>query len=218
MKRIILSAVLLLVGQTIFAQTGLDKGSISFNLGYDAGAHLTLYDSEVDGNSVQETDTSGAVTSLVRFNAQYNVVHWFSVGLDVRGGSYLEDPENMEADGNTVNLFALSARFYPVNKPKFNWFIGTSIGRSNLEINRKTTIIVPLTFQYKFSSGHFGLETGFNWYFVKSFGVHFNLGYMGQQYVMNEYRFNNEVQDLGDMKNTLQTSGVNVGLGVSFYF
>lgn len=41
---------------------------------------------------------------------------------------------------------------------------------------------------------------------------------MGQHYLLNEYRFNNEVQNLGDAKNTLQTSGVNVGLGVSIYF
>lgn len=87
--------MLLLVGQTILAQAVLDKGSFYFNLGYDAWAHLTLFDSEVDGNSIQETDIGGAVTSLVRFNDQYDVVRWFSVGLYISGGSYLEDPENM---------------------------------------------------------------------------------------------------------------------------
>jgi hypothetical protein len=216
MKKIAVTFVLFIACNFISAQA-LDKGSFSFNLGVDAGVHGTEYTSYFNDNLAAGPDTSAAGTTLVRLNAQYSFVKWFSAGLDFRAGNYLEDPDNMEADGNSVSLFAISARFYPVNRDKFNWFLGTSFGRSRLEINRKMNVLsIPL--KYNFSSGHFGLETGINWYIIKKFGINFNLGYMRQNYAMNEFRINGNEQDLSNFENSLKTLGVNVGLGFSFHF
>jgi hypothetical protein len=194
-----------------------NQGAFSFTLGYDAGIHGVTYTSEYNSTIVDQ-DTSGSATRMAHLTASYNIFKFMSIGLDLRSGSYLEDPENATANGNKVSMSALNLRFYPVNKDKFAWYIGPTFGFSRLEINRIYTFIVSIPAQYRFKSGHFGLETGFNWYFVKNFGMNFALGYSSQNFNMYYYRLNGEEQDLSNYENTLKTAGVHMNIGLSYHF
>jgi hypothetical protein len=141
-----------------------------------------------------------------------------SAGIDYKGGRYIESDSTVSANGNKVSIASLSLRFYPVNKDRFVWYAGPTFGLSSLEINRIYTILVAIPAQYKFKSSHLGLETGFNWYFTKNVGLNFALGYSGQNYLMTEYYFNGDKQDLSNTKYTLTTKGLHVNLGLALTF
>jgi hypothetical protein len=216
MKKLLCSIVVIISSSLVFGQAQ-DKGEFSFNVNYDGGLHYVEWESVYNGTTT-DRDTSGAGTRMLRINAQYNIFKFLSAGLDLRTGSYRENPqENITANGNKVNMWAVSLRLYPVNRDKFVWYFGTTIGGSRLEINRIYTLF-SIPAQYKFKSPHFGLETGFNWYFAKNFGMNFGLGYSSQNYAMTEYYLNGDKQDLTNWKNNLLTKGIHTNIGLAFHF
>lgn len=184
----------------------------------DVGAHATSSELRYKGNVV-DTDTSGAATTLFRFNVHYNIIKWFSIGLDFRSGKYIEDAADASNAGNKIGVISLGLRFYPLNRKKFVLYTGPTFGRTPLTINKKIDVgvgIIP--YRYELSGSHFGWEAGFNWYFVKRFGMNFGMGYVGHKYNLNAMYVNGKKQDLTDFKLTMNTKGVQFNLGLVFYF
>lgn len=206
----------LLVGHASMAQ-GHSAGTISFQLGFDAGIHGTVYEAKYNGTTVDQ-DTSGAGTTLFQFNAQYNILKWLSAGFSFHGGSYIEDPDNAEADGNKISTFAFDLRFYPVNKDKFTWYLGFNYGAAKLEINRRYTIITTFPVQYRFKGPDMRILTGFNFYFSKNVGLNLGLAYSTHNFKMTEYTVNNNPFDLTNYDNHLITRGAHISLGLSLRF
>jgi len=217
MKRILLALGILFSTIHCFSQAQ-DKGVISIDLGADLGAHLNQWDSKYKGTTVGETDSSGAATTLFRLDAHYNILSFVSAGLHFRTGKYIEDEDNTEAAGNKVNMAGIGIRLYPVNNDKFVWYIGTTLGSSKLEINRKYTFIVDINSNYKLKSSHVGFESGFNWFFAKNFGMNLGLGYSGQKFLLTDYSVNGDPQDLTDWEHILTTKGFHFNIGVAAYF
>lgn len=191
------------------------KNTLSFNLGFDAGIHGTVSEYYYNSTLIDQ-DTSAAGTKMLRFDAQYNILKFLSLGLNYRGGSYIEDPDNASAAGNKVNMLALGLRLYPVNKDKFALYFGLNFGTSNLEINRIYTFFVSTKHRYVWKSPHFSADMGFNWYFAKNFGMNFSLGYSGQNFDLQEYYIDGTQQDLSNQKHTFLTKGVHVNIGLAF--
>ena len=192
-----------------------------FNLsfGYDGGVHGVRYDSKFDDGITSyenESDTTGAGTSMFRFDGHFNILKSLSIGFQYRGGQYIEDENNTQAAGNKINVVGLSARFYAINKEKFAMYIGGSLGISNLTINRQLTFIVAIPYVYEFSGSHYGLELGFNWYFSNNFGMNFGLGYAGHKYKMTDFSINGTAGDLTNFENILLTKGATLNLGATF--
>lgn len=212
-KLLLFSFLCVLFVSTANAQSH-QKGTLSFQLGFDAGAHGVKYESKYDGVVIDD-DTSGAATTMLYFSTHYNFAKWFSAGFNLSRGSYLEDPDNAEADGNTLGIFAFDFRFYPINKENFNWFAGLELGASNLEINRKYIFIIPFNTSYTYASGHSELYTGINWYFGKIVGINTRLGYSRHNFLMTDYKINGDNQDLDDFDNTLMTRGLHFRIGLS---
>jgi hypothetical protein len=197
---------------------GLDKGAVSLNLGYDGGVHGTVYTVKYNGNSVGNPDTSAAATSLFRLNTHYSIFKWISAGFDLRTGKYIENPDNAQAAGNKVSVLSFALRLYPVNKDKFTWYVGTTIGTSRLEINRVYTFGTTFPARFKLSSPHMGFETGFNWYFSQYIGMNFGLGYSSHNFLLKEYYFNGNKQDISNYENRLKTRGLHLNIGLSLRF
>jgi hypothetical protein len=183
-------------------------------LDYSAGAHLSVYESRYNG-TLLDVDSSGVATSMVFFNAQYSVLDFLSVGAYIGAGSYIEDPENEIAKGNKIRAFGLDLRGYPVNKDKFNWYLGTKLGYSTLEINR-SALNGFITTQANFGSGQFSGFTGFNWYFANFMGINFELAYLKHNFLMNEYYINGSSQNISSLENRLNVKGILVNIGLSF--
>jgi hypothetical protein len=210
---LILSCTALL--STNLAAQSHQKGTLSLQLGFDAGGHGVEYQSKYNG-SIMEQDTSGTVTTQMHLGMHYNFTNWLSGGFKIGSGAYLEDPENAEADGNTLTNFALDLRFYPVNKENFNWFAGIEAGGSRLEINRIYTFVIPFYYQYEYAGNRLELYSGINWYFLKFMGINTRLGFSSHRLTMQDYAINGASQDMDNIDNTLRTRGVHFQLGLSF--
>ncbi len=212
-KLLLISFLSLMFGSIANSQSH-ERGTLSFQLGFDAGAHGVRYESKLDG-TVIEDDTSGAATTMMYFSTHYNFAKWFSAGINLCRGSYIEDPENAEADGNSLGTFAFDFRFYPSNKERFNWYAGIELGASRLEINRIYYFLIPFQMSYSYASPHSEIYTGINWYFGKVVGLNTRLGYSRHNFLMTEYEINGESQNIDDYDNTLFTRGVNFRIGLS---
>lgn len=211
MKHLLFLSSILFSLNAVYSQSH-SKGTFSMQLDYSAGAHLSVYESRYNGTLV-DVDSSGVATSMVFFNAQYSVLDFLSVGAYVGGGSYIEDPENESAMGNKIRAFGLDLRAYPVNKDKFNWYIGTKFGYSTLEINRSAGFINT---RANFGSGQFSGFSGFNWYFANFMGINFELAYMKHNFLMNEYFVNGNSQNISNFENRLDVKGIILNIGLSF--
>lgn len=214
MKKVLLAILITCLLPQFGKTQSHSKKTLSFNLDYDLGIHGTVSEYYYQ-NTLIDQDTSAAGTKLIRLDVQYNIFKFLSAGLTFRKGSYIEDPENAEADGNSVGIFSLGFRLYPINKDKFAMYFGLNFGGSNLEINRKYTFITTSAHHYEWSSPHFSSELGFNWYFGKGVGMNFNLGYSSHNYNLKKYTINGNQQDLTNQKHTFLTKGVHIGIGLA---
>jgi len=210
-----------LVGAAIFSMVlcraqSHDQGTVSLNMGWDAGIHGTEYSSKYNGSPFGSVEENVAGTSLFRVNGHYNLLKFFSAGIDFRTGNYIEGPENAEADGNKINMLALSLRLYPVNTDKLAFYIGANFGTSGLEINRRLAFNIPA--QYVFRSGHLSLESGFHWYFAKNVGMNFGFGVSRHDFLMREFYLNNSRQNIDNFENRLKAVGLHFNFGLSFQF
>lgn len=190
-------------------------GTLSFQLGYDVGVHQTDYTSKYNGTLLSQ-DKDNAATTAVMFGAQYNLIEFLSLGLNFGAGSYIEDRDKIENNGNTFRVLSLDLRIYPINNEKFNWFLSPRLGVSNLKINRKVgPPILLISQESKYNSPHFGIYTGFNWYFLSFIGINAQLGYTNHNFLMKEYNINGVSQNLNNFENRLKVSGVQLQLGLS---
>ena len=213
MQRVLLLLAILISTVRIHAQA-LESGTLGFQIGYDVAAHGTLTRTEIFG--IADTDTGGALTQMFNIGVQYSFASWFSAGISFDYGSYVEDTADAGANGNTFNTFSFDARLYPVNKDKFNWYVGGQGGYTNLLINRVDPA-TTLNATYKYSSPHLGLFTGFNWYIFNVAGVFFQVDYSSHNFALKELTLDNVIQDLTLIEQSLDTKGVGVRVGVAFH-
>lgn len=215
MRHILLASFILTFAFASFSQSH-SFGTISLSATYDGGAQFATFNQKYNGNQVGQEDTTGAITSLFRFDGHFNILRFLSVGFNYRGGKYIEDPENTQARGNKLGVYALGVRFYPVNKDKIVWYAGPTLGVTKLEMN-KVTEVFDIPYQYKFSAVHFGFETGINWYFAGRFGMNFGLGYSSQNLLMTNFTFDGTEQNLSGWENILASKGAHVNIGVTYH-
>lgn len=213
MKTLFLFTFLLITNALVFGQSH-QSGTFSMQLDYSLGAHLSVYESKYNGNTM-DIDSSGVATSMVFLNGQFSVLDFLSVGAYFGLGSYIEDPENDAARGNKIRSFGVDFRAYAVNNDQFNWYFGTKLGYSALEINR-SAFNGFLKTQANFGSVQFAGFTGFNYYFGDFLGFNFELAYMKHNFLMNEYSVNGTSQNLSNFENRLDVKGIVFNLGLSF--
>jgi hypothetical protein len=205
----------LLISSMALAQSH-NNGTLSAQIGFDAGVHGTVTENRYN-NTVVSQDTSAAGTTLANISVSYSITKWLSAGLTFSGGKYIEDPDNAEANGNSIAVYGVSLRLYPANKDKFNWWLGADFGKAGLEINRIYTIFsTPIDNQYVFKGNHMSFNSGINWYFANFMGIHFTMGYSQHKFTLDEYNIEGTAQDLTNTNYTMNTKGAQFKLGLSF--
>ncbi len=187
-------------------------GTLSCQLGYDGAVHATKYQSYYSGVQL-ENDTSAAATQMFAVTVEYNILNWLSSGLTLNSGSYIEDPEDAEANGNSVWFLSLDTRAYPLNHEKFNMYLGFDVGLTRLEINRINSFTAD-DLQYHYSGPHIGAFAGFNWYLFNVAGIFFQMGYAQHNFQLDDYAVNTIPQNLTGYSADLTTYGVDVRIGV----
>lgn len=217
MKRYFIFLILvLLLSNKVFMQSQT-AGTFSIQAGYDFNIHATAFESNYNGLNL-ERDTSAAGTSMFAISALYNPLNWLTGGITFEYGSYIEDPDDAEANGNTTGIIAFDLRAYPINGEKFNLYLGTELGYSFLEINRIYTFLGSQESQYKYKGAHAGLFAGFNLYFTPFLGWYLQFEYTDNNFELKEYTINNEPFNLTDWNILLNTYSVGLRTGLCFKF
>lgn len=216
MKKCFLALLIFSISFSAFSQV-YNPGTLSFQLGYDVAIHKVDYTSQYLGIII-DNNSDLAATTLFSMSGQYNPFTWLSAGFTFLGGAYLEDPENAEADGNKVRVYALDLRFYLVNTDNLALYLGPEFGSSHLEINR----IYPALGNQKtndiYKGPHLGLNMGFDLYFSDVFGWFLQLNYTTNKFDLKEYSVNGDAVDLTNFDITLDTFsfGLRTGLCIKF--
>lgn len=191
---------------------------IQLRAGMGIGVYRTHSELTWDSNSLIDRDTSGAVTRHINLDLRYDITRRINVGLDMKFGSYLYDPdENNEGKSNTYAVFGFTGEFALVNRPNFRWYTGLNLHLSVLETSETDAQDDKATLRY--SGGGLKLNTGVLFYFGDSnFGLNFNLGYDNHGFTLREYTLNSQEVDIDDLNGKLTASGVDLNLGLIMRF
>jgi len=194
---------------------------LRFNGGIGGYAAFADYRVQFGNDTYLFTDTSGAATRQVELGARYELTHRFNVGLDLRLGSYIYDPEeNNTNKSNTFRMLGIAAEFNAVSKPNFRWFFGGGLRVARL------TITEPL-FQgieeqrgtTRWGGSGLLLQTGILAFFGEGpVGASFNFGFDSNAFKLNEYSIDGDKQDLTGWKANLNTAGVLINAGLLWRF
>lgn len=197
-------------------------GTFNIHAGGSIGAYATFLEHRFQGNKV-DTDSSGAATILVPIEAHYGLLHVMSIGVYAKPGKYIdEDPNDPDIvlKKNSIFTGGVSLKLYPVNREKFNLYLGLGLGRTSLKQEKEQYIANVLFTQSNtnWSGSSIYGELGFNAYFGETVGMFFNLRYDRQKLKLNEYTLNNSSLNLTDNEFDLTAKGVNADIGIAFKF
>lgn len=198
--------------------SGKRAKEIQLRAGIGFGVYKTNSEFTWDNNTLVDRDTSGAVTRHLNLDLRYDVTRRINVGLDMKFGSYLYDPdEDNEGKSNVYSVLGLTGEFAIVNKPNFRWYTGLNLHVSILEITEKDAQNDEQTLRY--GGGGLKLNTGTLFYFGDSnFGLNVNIGYDGHSFNLREYTINSQEVDIAELNGSLRASGVDLNLGLIIRF
>jgi hypothetical protein len=175
MKLSLFLAAMMAVSSVSFAQSN-DKGVIQIGLGYGAligGGKLTATES---GQSFSES--LAGVRGNFGVRAQYGLAKNISAGIFLReeGAAYVTTANGYSSGTSFVTSgvgLGIEAKYYLVNKDKFNLYgapsIGFSSGKAWSDVSNKISM----------SGLNYGVGIGLNWYWADFIGMSADIGYSG---------------------------------------
>jgi hypothetical protein len=183
MKKVLLTAVAAFSFLVANAQSN-QKGTIHVNVvgGFSVGSGSA--ESSVEGSESVKFTTPGVAFGV---KGQYGLSEKFSAGIGLELGTYVFTPSESDLSGIggsfdlTLSTFKvdLSGRYYIVNKDKFNFYAGPSVGF----ISGKNTVSVSAFGESaedtspSFSGLNYGINTGINFFFTDVVGGIVQIGY-----------------------------------------
>lgn len=209
MKKILL-AVGLLASTLTFGQSN-NPGTIHVGLGWGltlGGAKIDWTYTDAAGSESGSLKGIGAKSNYgLRFN--YGLAESFSAGIFLRKESAVyavTDPDGFDSYSLVTKgmAFGVEAKYYVVNKDKFNYYFAPSIGYStgkayDLDYAEETE---------KANGLNYGITTGFNWYWADFIGMSLDLGWSGGALKSSE------TEDGATWENKIKSGGVYFGMGL----
>jgi hypothetical protein len=212
MKKILLLATAIFTFGVANAQSN-EKGTIHLNVlgGFITGSGADKFSA---GEDFKFTGT-GAQFGV---QGQYGLSESISAGIGFEFGSTVMTPKSFDEDFGSTNFTMstfkvnISGRYYIVNKDRFNFFAGPSVG---LTTGKDKLSVLGFGFdtgipETKFSGLNLGLNTGVNFYFSDVVGAMVQVGYESN---MLKSKANGE-----DESFKRNIGGVKIMGGVSFKF
>lgn len=195
MKKLLLSVVAVLAFGFSNAQSN-EEGTMHASLRGGFGFGTGTYKS----NGISSKNTNAAVAYGIDF--QYGLSEKISAGVGIEGVANVFTPKGADfADDVNTTLagfkFKLNGRYYFVNKDRFNFYGGPSVGYTTLKNVDYSNL--------KYNGLNYGVNSGVNFYFADFIGANVELGYEG-----------NSLK--GDDSVKLAVGGVRIMAGVAFKF
>jgi len=190
-----------------------DKGTFHLSIGLAGGVHGTAYQQTIYvlGIPFVDRQTDGAVSVTVPIRASFGLAKWFSLGLLVEPGSYLDSNATRS---NALATIALEPRFYLVNADRFAWFASVQFGATSLQIDDRS----PVLQRAEFGGGSFGLGTGIGLYFTDHFGLNLGVRYLASSLDHRKYSYDSSVFNLSNVEGRMDTRGVLLDACLAFKF
>lgn len=216
--RIVISILFAVIAFQGMAQSDRSR-EFQARIGYGMGAYgtkseLTIRDQNTTFSS---SDTSGAVTQHLNFDLRYELSERFALGVDMKFGAYLYDPEDDNTGkSNVYRVTGLKGEFNISKRPNFRWFVGAGLHASRLVISEETTAL-GITNKEEFDYRGIGLSanSGIIKYFGDGpIGMFFTMGYDGHSFILDEYTINGQAVDFDEIDVTLDARGIDLSLGL----
>ncbi len=214
MKQYLIILVLLLTWHTTSAQRPKEfqiRGGLGF------GLYGTT--SEFGTDKSKTKDRGGAVTLYFPLDLRYEITRRFNIGLDMKYGSYLYDPDSADGRSNAYYVIGSGAEFNIKNEEDFRWYAGAGVNFSGLmleETNQPDKAIDKENWNY--SGFGFRFNTGVLIYIVGDLGLNFNLGFDSHAFKLRKYKQDGNEIDLDDFDAKLKLYGVDGTVGLVYRF
>ncbi|MBL7923772.1 MAG: porin family protein [Bacteroidia bacterium] len=214
MKRLVV--ILLFLTAFHFAQAQRDK---EFQIRAGFGFALYSTRSEWGSGNLTQKDNGGAVTLHLPVDLRYELTRRLNMGLDLKIGSYLYDPDGADGKSNQYVVIGLAAEYNFINRDDFRWYGGAGYNFSNLELEESSELPGDdSNEEWTYRGGGFRFNTGVLLYIISDFGLNFNLGLDTHQYKLKKYKQDGNSIDLNSFEATLNTIGMDGTIGLVYRF
>jgi hypothetical protein len=160
-------------------------------------------------------DEDGAATIHVPVEARYHLSDRWNLGLDLKMGSYLYDPDSAEGRSNWFFVIGPGAEYNLMRTDRFRWYLGFGLNAAFLELEENFDVLgVPVQEIARYGGRGVRLNTGVLIFLGSAFGLNFNLGYDQHRFVLREFERNGTLQDLDLFEAVLNVQGADATLGL----
>jgi hypothetical protein len=193
-----------------------DKGQMNIDVGFGVAGYGTH-------SNLGESRRVGAAALIADLDFGYFIKDRLSIGLNVisnyryLGESADSSVDHVLARGGGIGF---NGRYHVLNKPKFQYYVGSMIGVTGLNYERLDTSGV--LGELYLNGGMVGLQTGFRALFSKVVGFHMKASFTTHIYHARRFAVNGEErQYIGDLKTTellFNFRGLEFLAGITFVF
>lgn len=218
MKNIILLFVLISFSSAAYAQRNKEF-QIRGGLGWSVYSSESEFAYTFSGLTFSNKNKDNAATVHLPLEFRYEITRRFNVGLDMKIGSYLYDPDSAEGKSNRFFVIGIGAEYNFINKDNFRWYGGIGINTCMLELQSDYSALgIAFSDISNYKGGGFRLNTGLLWFFARHLGLNFNLGFDSHNFKLDEFKRNGQNIDLSAIEGTLKVKGVDGTLGLVLRF
>ena len=162
-------------------------------------------------------DEDGAATVHMPLEFRYELSERWNLGLDLKWGSYLYDPDSSEGKSNRFFAIGAAGEYNFKTNEKFRWYGGFGINVAFLELEESFEFAgAPVLEIARYNGPGLRFNTGVLIFISNTFGLNFNLGYDRHNFTLKELVVNGQAQDLDFFKATLDVKGVDGTIGMVF--
>lgn len=165
------------------------------------------------GSSEYE-DEDGALSIQFPLELRYEVSERWNLGLDMKFGSYVYEPDSAEGKSNRFFVFGIAGEYTIVNKEDFRWYTGFGIHTASLVLEETSEDAIIERKEWTYRGGGIRLNTGVLIYLGEVGGLNFNLGFDTHNFTLEEYEQNGAKQDLSKIDANLKLSGLDGTIGL----
>lgn len=180
--------------------------------GYGTKSTITIGSSPLQYVSSRE---NAAVTLHVPVDVRFAFNKRFNIGLEMKFGSYLYDPDSADGKSNRFDVIGIAAEWSLIARENFRWYIGAGINTCNLELQETdaTTLVTSIA---DYRGGGLRFNSGLLFFFGKRVGMNVQLGLDQHVLDLTGFKLNSTTIDLNNVDGTLKVGGFDTALGLVF--
>ncbi|MFN0188135.1 MAG: hypothetical protein ACKVQV_05485 [Bacteroidia bacterium] len=172
-------------------------------------------DFQIKSGAYESEDEDGALSIQLPLEFRYELSEKWNLGLDMKFGSYVYEPDSAEGRSNRFFVFGIAGEYTIVNKENFRWYTGFGIHTASLVLEETSDdAIIDRKEEWTYRGGGIRLNTGVLIYLGDVVGLNFNLGLDTHNFTLEEYELNGEKQDLSKIDATLKLAGLDGTIGL----